>query len=908
MKQKFFMRLAAVAAVLLLSAASAMAHDFEVDGIYYNINSDGTSVSVTYKGNSSDAYANEYSGAITIPASVTYSGKTYSVTSIGGSAFYGCSGLTSVSIGNSVTAIGERAFFSCSGLTSVEIPNSVTSIGDYAFYGCSGLTSVSIGNSVTGISEGAFYGCSGITSVVIPNSVTSIGNYAFFGCDRLKKVEISDLEAWCKISFSNATANPIYYSHNLFLNGQEIKNLIIPETIQELKSRVFYGCSGLTSVVIPNSVTRIKGSAFAYCSGLTSVEIPNSVISIDNSAFSGCSGLKSVVIPNSVTSIGYGAFSDCSGLTSVEIPNSVTSIGISAFSGCSGLTSVVIPNSVTRIKGSAFAYCSGLTSVEIPNSVISIDNSAFSGCSGLKSVVIPNSVTSIGYGAFSDCSGLTSVEIPNSVTSIGYEAFYKCYDLNIVLYNATNSTSGGHVFDKSCTFVIGENVTNLPDKLFMYSCRIVSHAAEPPVITGNTFSSSSTLYVSPDAYLDYWMDENWGKMTLVEIANLITSIDLNLEEYSIAPNGSIQLAATITPTNATLKNIYWCSDNQKVASVDQNGLVKGLSEGEATITATAIDGSGVVATCHITVGEAVNMSLELDPSEITIERNKTAVIKPVFLPAGTSIRPCEWSCSDESVVKYKANSDGSITIIGVITDGEAIITCHTTDGSDLTATCTVTVGNGPATDVTCKAVQDDVNPADYYATFSNNATDVELHPAAGATLTVYNVTVSGNTLVLTPRDANTVARGEAVLVKTSYNTFTASPLSGSSLTPAEYGTTTLLLATPSEAQTVSCQASEAKLYRLTYYDIDAKTGLGFYWGNADGTQINAKPGKGYLKVPTSQTAEIKGFRINLLPTHVDGIDAEVQGSDEPIYDLSGRRVENPTSGIYLQNNKKIIVK
>ena len=212
-------------------------------------------------------------------------------------------------------------------------------------------------------------------------------------------------------------------------------------------------------------------------------------------------------------------------------------------------------------------------------------------------------------------------------------------------------------------------------------------------------------------------------------------------------------------------------------------------------------------------------------------------------------------------------------------------------------------------DVTCEAVQDDVNPADFYATFSNNATDVELHPAAGATLTVYDVTVSGNTLVLTPREGSTkVARGEAVLVKTSYSTFTASPLSGSELTPADYGTTTLLLATPSEAQTVSCQAGEAKLYRLTYYDINAKTGLGFYWGNNDGTQIKAKPGKGYLKVPTSQAAEIKGFRINPLPTHVDGIDAEVQGSDEPIYDLCGRRVENPTRGIYLQNNKKIIVK
>ena len=159
MKQKLFGRLVAVAAVLLLSTATAMAHDFEVNGIYYNINSDGTSVSVTFKGSSYDSYANEYSGAVTIPASVTYSGQTYSAPSIGDNAFAGCSGLTSVSIGNFVTSIGESAFYSCNSLTSVSIGNSVTTIGKWAF--CS---------------------CWRLTSVVIPNSVTSIGNMAFNDC------------------------------------------------------------------------------------------------------------------------------------------------------------------------------------------------------------------------------------------------------------------------------------------------------------------------------------------------------------------------------------------------------------------------------------------------------------------------------------------------------------------------------------------------------------------------------------------------------------------------------------------------------------------------------------------------------------------------------------------------------
>ena len=134
MKQKFFKRLAA-AAVLLLSATTAMAHDFEVDGIFYNTSGNNTA-SVTYKGDSWYAYANEYSGAVTIPTEVTYEGTTYSVTSIGIDAFLDCSGLTSVVIPNSVTSIGNHAFNSCSGLTSVVIPNFVTSIGDNAFWGC----------------------------------------------------------------------------------------------------------------------------------------------------------------------------------------------------------------------------------------------------------------------------------------------------------------------------------------------------------------------------------------------------------------------------------------------------------------------------------------------------------------------------------------------------------------------------------------------------------------------------------------------------------------------------------------------------------------------------------------------------------------------------------------------------
>ena len=127
MKINFLNRLALIT-VLFLSATTASAHDFEVDGIFYYINNDNTTVSVTFKGQDYNSYNNVYSGSVTIPASVTYSGNTYSVTKIGDCAFEGCSGLTTVSIGHSVTSIGYAAFSGCSSLTAIEIPNSVTSI------------------------------------------------------------------------------------------------------------------------------------------------------------------------------------------------------------------------------------------------------------------------------------------------------------------------------------------------------------------------------------------------------------------------------------------------------------------------------------------------------------------------------------------------------------------------------------------------------------------------------------------------------------------------------------------------------------------------------------------------------------------------------------------------------------
>ena len=566
--------------VMILLPMMANADPVEIDGIYYNlISKNGSNGAEVIRVN-----PNTYTGSIVIPETVTYGDVNYSVTSI-----------------------GNYAFFELSSLISIIIPNSVTSIGDFAFYRCSGLTSISIPNSVTNICDRAFMGCSGLTSITIGNSVTSIGDGAFQDCSALTATHISDLEAWCKISFYNDISNPLYFAHHLYLNGKEIIDLVIPNSVTSIENYAFSCCSDLTSVAIPNSVKSIGEYVFANCSGLTSIAIPNSVTSIGKWAFHGCLNLTSVTIPNSVSSIENGVFCDCSKLTSVTIPNSVKSIGGTAFANCSGLTSVAIPNSVTNIGQGVFAGCSGLTSIIIPNSIMSIGNEAFSGCISLASVAIPNSVTSIGYWAFKGCSSLLSITIPNSVAYIDFSAFSGCSGLTSI--------------------IIGSGINSIGSKAFA-SCKelanVYCHAVNVPNTESDAFNDSyidyATLHVPAESINAYKAADPWRNFkSVVSIEGGDTPESQKCEKPTINYyNGQLRFASATEGaefvseiTDSDIKKNYEASvtltvtynisvfatktgyDNSETATatlcwIDKEPTTEGITTGTSQIPAKAV--------------------------------------------------------------------------------------------------------------------------------------------------------------------------------------------------------------------------------------------------------------------------------------------------------------------------------
>ena len=241
-----------------------------------------------------------YDPDVSVPAYVPHIEIPEGITVIREGAFWGCSGLQSVTIPDGVTTIESGAFYRCSGLRSITIPDSVTKIGFAAFQDCSALQSITIPDGITEIESAVFCDCAGLQSVTMPDNITKIDDYAFSGCFRLQSVTIPE--------------SVTVIGRGAFNGCDDLRSVTIPDGITEIGEHVFYGCFRLQSITIPNGLKKIGEGAFFNCAALQSVTLPDSVTEIGYNAFFNCTALQSVTLPESVTKIDDGAFSDCSAL------------------------------------------------------------------------------------------------------------------------------------------------------------------------------------------------------------------------------------------------------------------------------------------------------------------------------------------------------------------------------------------------------------------------------------------------------------------------------------------------------------------------------------------------------------------------------------------------------------------
>ena len=516
-----------------------------------------------------------------------------SVTSIGSCAFSGCSSLREIVLPPKLKAVGSSAFSECSLLEVVDIPQGVLRIGNGAFQYCDNLREVSIPNGVEKICGATFYYCSKLREISIPSSVEFVEDRAFSCCDSLQKISFSDwlgyegriksgafegcsnvvkvcvLPAPKKISESYADR----YQHqgmekilpdsfrritdvvfedgcvcvydNMFSSCENLKNVVLSSTVEEIRYGAFGGCSGLSEIRIPPSVTNIGLLAFASCKSLSSIALQDGLRTIGQLAFSGCDNLRSITIPASVTDIGSSAFNSCKSLLSVSLHEGLRSIGSSAFGGCPNLRLINIPKSVLHIGSTAFWGCSALEPEEglvikddcvlalngkcpadlvIPEGVRLITGGVFSG-TDVETVTLSASLTSIGEGAFSGCWRLTEIVLPEGLTILDPRAFANCTRLERITCGGRLDVIPADCF-RNCSQLkdikLPERLKRIEEYAF-YGCRDLMSISLPNTIE----------FVGYGAFMDCYPRESMGPDGVVASGGCILTADkYNISFYT----------------------------------------------------------------------------------------------------------------------------------------------------------------------------------------------------------------------------------------------------------------------------------------------------------------------------------------------------------------------------------------
>lgn len=525
----------------------------------------------------------------------------------------------------------------------------VTSLETYAFRGYVNVPEIIIPSTVTSIGYGAFCLCKSLSEISIPSSVTLIGAEAFGACTGLKKIIFEDGNTTLQLG-------EMVVSENMFFNTPSLKEIYIGRNILDPYSTIgidnssFSGNKTITKITMSNYVSVLQDEMFANCSALNTLILSNSLTKINQGAFKNCSNLQNLEIPNSVSTIEENAFLECP-LTNLTLGESVKSIGESAFYG-SKLTSLRIPDSVISIGRRAFESAP-LSQLSLGNSLQTIGDYAFAGSDAadvknrLKEIIIPNSVITIGNYAFSN-GNIENVILGSSVSSIGYDAI------------------GGRRLKK-----------------------IVSYALTPPSL-GCSFSDwghEVLIYVTPSVVNAYKSDSKWSDYyTKILPIVPIESVTFDSTEWEGSIGETYKIQSSVLPSDVSDTSLIWTSSDPDVATVDAYGTITGLSAGKAVITASSHLSAEVKAECHVTVKGVPVESINLKYTEWSGHVGEYFYLTGTVSPPNASNRVLTVSSSNPEVATI--DNDFKVTALSV---GECFITITATDGSDVSASCKVTV-------------------------------------------------------------------------------------------------------------------------------------------------------------------------------------------------------------------------
>ena len=403
---------------VLLCTLMANAHDFEVDGIYYQVVSkDDLTVAVTYKGN--DRYDHEYcyKGEVIVPERVTYNEIEYTVTEVGERAFMDCDSLISVSLPESIKAIDELAFAYCYNIEEVNMPSEASLIGQGAFTSCKQLTSITIPEGVTELYYTTFNSCEGLQTVILPNSLTTIKNGVFTGCESLQTIVLPE----SLISIGNYTFGYCY----------ALESITIPASVTDIGTQIFTHCTNLKSLQVAEGNAKydsrnncnaiIETGSNKLITSCATTTIPDGVETIGTYAFSGIT-IPELVLPKSLETIEKNGIRNCTFHKPLIIPEGVKKMGEYALS-YNSVDSIIVRGQITRIEKNTFGGCARSTFIDIPESVKEIADNAFNGCTSLKKLtcraITPSKCSSL---AFNGRNKTCILEVPEESLSLYGEA------------------------------------------------------------------------------------------------------------------------------------------------------------------------------------------------------------------------------------------------------------------------------------------------------------------------------------------------------------------------------------------------------------------------------------------------------------------------------------------------------